>query len=113
MQQTPSRPLLPQQDQSQRVPELKLLSASVWINNNNGRMNSSDYDDDDDDETAPPANKLTVDEMLLSGLKLLGWKEERLDRCHSETNVEQHGGTHGAHPLVVAQTCEDLHTAVC
>ena len=48
-------------------------------------MNESDSDDDDDDnddddEIAPPANILTVDDILQSGLTLLGWKEERLER---------------------------------
>ena len=53
---------------------------------------------------------LSVDEMLYSGLKLLGWDECRLDRWQCGTNVEQCIGMCGAHPSVVAQVCVDLQT---
>jgi hypothetical protein len=53
---------------------------------------------------------MSVDEIMLSGLKLLGWDEKRLERCKAETNVDQYHGMFGMNPAVAAQLCEDLQT---
>ena len=66
--------------------------------------------DSDDDYVPPHLVILTVDEMMLKGLSLLGWKKERLDKRETNTNVEQCVGMYGAKPAVVAQICEDLQT---
>ena len=53
---------------------------------------------------------LSVDEMLMKGLILLGWQQKRLEGRHYKTNVDQYHGFYGMHPSGVAQVCEDLQT---
>jgi len=59
----------------------------------------------------PDLNILTEVEMLVEGLKLLGWTEEKLNRPKEKrTNVDRFRGHYGADPHVVAQIWEDLQT---
>ena len=53
---------------------------------------------------------LSPDEMLLAGLTLLGWKEDRLKRRQDSTNEQQYVGMYGANQYVTAQIAEDLQT---
>ena len=94
-----------------------------------------DHDDDDDDGTPPRLHErkrkadvvasnddatdddlpdnlviLSVDEMLMKGLTLLGWEESRLENRQEQTNVTQCIGMYCLIPCAVAQLCEDLQT---
>ena len=65
---------------------------------------------DTDSEVSIPdgAVILTPDEMLIGGLTLLGWQENRLEKRQIETNNDQYRGMYGLNPEVVADVCEDL-----
>ena len=53
----------------------------------------------------------STDDVLMEGLKLLGWKEGRLKKRKSaNTNIDQYTGMYGVHPCVTAQLTEDLQT---
>ena len=66
-------------------------------------------DIDSDDEAFPDGLQLpTPDEILIFGLKLVGWDGSRLDRRSYNKNVEQYMGLYWLHPAMAAQLCEDL-----
>jgi hypothetical protein len=65
---------------------------------------------EEEDEWPKDAVILPPDEVMKSGLKLLGWDEKRLECRMTATNVEQYTGMYGCHLCVVAQLSEDLLT---
>lgn len=70
----------------------------------------------DDNQQPPPPKKrkvlqiLTEDEMLLAGLKLIGWEERHVKRVQPVTNHTKFVGAFGAMPHVLAKLWETLQT---
>jgi len=52
----------------------------------------------------------TPDEMLVLGLRLLGWTSRQIQRVQTATNVTRFRAFFNAHPRVCAQLWEDLQT---
>ena len=50
------------------------------------------------------------DDLLRTGLSLLGWTEGRIERQKENTNVDQYKGMYGLHLFAVAQLIEELQT---
>jgi hypothetical protein len=53
---------------------------------------------------------LTADEILKTGLKLVGYKKGRIGRAKKTANVDRFVGHFGSIPCVCASICEDLQT---
>ena len=70
----------------------------------------SDWGSDDSIMSVDGMVILTADEMLLCGLEIVGWTQERLNRRSRATNSEQYSGMYGLAPEMTAQLCEDLQT---
>lgn len=69
---------------------------------------SSDDDGDDDDDGGVTVI-LTADEILMHGLKYVGYTDRRIARVKTEkTNIDRFVGHFGSTPVVVATIWEDL-----
>lgn len=53
---------------------------------------------------------LTPDEILRTGLILVGWDGYRQDRAQRETNLKRFRSAYGSDPIVYARIWEDLQT---
>ena len=66
--------------------------------------------DTSDNEDVPDLAIFTADEILVKGLKLLGWTDKQIARPRGDTNLERYIGMYGMFPEAVAQLVEDLQT---
>jgi hypothetical protein len=64
----------------------------------------------DDDEHDNGLLVFTANEILMIGLKLVGYKKRRIRRAKKQTNLDRFRGHFGSNPNVLAQLLEDLQT---
>ena len=66
---------------------------------------------DNDEDVVPDGVVIfSSDDLLRTGLSLLGWTEGRIERQKENTNVDQYKGMYGLHLFAVAQLIEELQT---
>jgi hypothetical protein len=64
----------------------------------------------DDDEHDNGLLVFTANEILMIGLKLVGYKKRRIRRAKKQTNLDRFRGHFGSNPNVLAEILEDLQT---
>ena len=66
---------------------------------------------DNDEDVVPDGVVIfSSDDLLRTGLSLLGWTEGRIERRKENTNVDQYKGMYGLYHFAVAQLIEELQT---
>jgi len=79
-------------------------------NSNEPRDSNEPGDQNQNEPVVPLLNILTEDEMLMAGLKLIGWEEAQVLRVETKTNHTRFVGAFGALPHILAKIWEVLQT---
>jgi hypothetical protein len=95
-------------------PELPLL-LQRGVNNKSTQQDESESSDNDDDgldqDEVEEYRRLciyTLNEILLIGLRLVGFTECRINRAKTATNIERFKAHYGSNPMVCALIWQDL-----